>query len=288
MQLEEVDLLRADARHLVSPPRRNPRRLQRQGIPAVVDGDGRRADAHPLDADGGRAEGPGILQRRQDHRRRPVTDGGGVEEPYRIGDGGRVGVPLRRDGGVEHGVGVVLPVLMGVDDEVGEVLARPAVLVHVAPHEQRVEGYEGDPLAHLVLGVSGHGEGRRRLAPAHVRHLLHARDQHQVVEAAGDGHGAHPQGRRARSAGRLDLHGLHAEESQRVGDQNAQMLLSGDLSGDHIAHVDGVHLLHIGVLQRRQRRVQRQLADAGGPVLLHRCLSQADNSNVSHNCSLLT
>ena len=80
---------------------------------------------------------------------RAIADARGVEQVDRIGDHARLGELLGGDRAGEHGIGVADGVAVGVDGKAGKVLVLDAVLVHVAPHEQGVDGDKGEAVDRL-------------------------------------------------------------------------------------------------------------------------------------------
>ena len=158
-----------------------------------------------------------------------------------------------------------------------------AVLVHVAPHQQRVDGDEGEALRGLVVGVGRHRQPGRGIHTERVGHLLDAYDDDDVRHPAGDGDDSHPQRCRAGGAGRLDLQCLRPPQPGKVGDQRAQVFLADEFARQHIAHVEHIDPRHARVGHAGLDRVQRQVAQADVPMFSYSGLPNTDDGNVSHS-----
>jgi len=86
---------------------------------------------------------------------------------------------------------------MGVQREAGEIIATAAGLIHVAPHEQSVQGDEGDALLALVGSVRSSRQRRGGLPAGRVGHLFHAARNDDVHQAGSHGHIRRTKGGRA-------------------------------------------------------------------------------------------
>ena len=129
------------------------------------------------------------LRPRHDHRAAAVAHDAAVEAMQRIRDHRRVHDFLDRDHVPEHRVGVVLGVMRSRDFDPGELLARRAVLVHVAHRAHRVEVHGHRAVRHLVRRI-----GKVDAAVAHLRagaafgvRPAGERDQRDVALSGRDG-----------------------------------------------------------------------------------------------------
>ena len=275
VQFEKIQVVRIDARLAVGFLAADVGCLQKERIAAVMDGQrvvgaGAGQDLHGAAMVAG-GELMGAFRGHKHDCGRAVADRAAVHHVDGRGDERRFAIDFSGDGALEHGVGVVGPVAMGVDAEAGKGVDGHVVLVHVALHDQRVEAHEADAVQRLVLGIGGGGQARGRVLADGVGHLFHARDHDHIVKAAGHGHGPDAQGRAAAGAGRLDLGRFDAVQPAEVGDQRGQMLLLQQAAAEHVAHKERVRAFDAGfshgpvdgIVRDLSNRTTPQFADLG-------------------------
>ena len=68
-------------------------------------------------------------------------------------------------------------VLVRVDGKVAKVLVLDTILVHVAPHQQGIDGNKGQAVDRLVIGVGGHHQAGG--------HQHDQREKEQPIERVG-------------------------------------------------------------------------------------------------------
>ena len=172
---------------------------------------------------------------------------------------------------------------MGVQRKLGKVLARIAILVHIAPHQQGVQRHEREPMLTLIDRVGRRGQRRGHRAAETIGHLFHAAGHHEIAQAAGDGHIAQAHRRAARSASRFDLERLDAAHAGVISDQCAHILLMRKLARQHIA--DHTAPREAQSPHRPKRPIRHPSPNTQGfvPMLANRRQSNADDANVSQS-----
>ena len=165
--------------------------------PPVVQRDGVGPDGRGAHAHGAAPQRARRVDAGQDDSSGAVAHRRAVQQAHRIGDHPGPAEVVGADGEGEHRVRVADGVAMSVDAEGRELVAPYAMLVHVAPHEQRVESHEREPLPSLVVAIGRHGERRGHLGRRAVRHLLDAHHGNHIGGAAPHRHAPEAQRRGA-------------------------------------------------------------------------------------------
>ena len=242
VQLDEVDVLRRQARLLVAALSRLDRRVE--GAEVGMAGDagraarlyaGRNVDARPLAA--GRAIGG-----HQEQRCRAVAGRAAVVELERVADEGRGGDHLAGQVRAHLRERVPEAVLLVLHHHRRDLVAGGAVALRVDPPGDAEETGKGES-AHAVRAVvhgaveRGGDVGRRG-----VGHLLHPDHQRRVALAGGDGEGGVPEGDAARCAGALHLGAGYVGETEVVAHDARQYFLSGEDAADEVAQVERADL----------------------------------------------
>ncbi len=161
-----------------------------------------------------------------------------------------------------------------------------AVFVHIAAHEEGVDGDEGEAVNGFPIGIGGHHEAGGGLGVGGIGHLFDAADDDKVMQPAGDGAVGEAQGSSAGAAGGFDLDGFDAAQADKVGDKRAEVLLAGEDAGEHVPHIEGVDGLGVGVLHGGEDGVVGQVAQRPVPMLVNPGLADADDAYVSHNVTI--
>ena len=142
-----------------------------------------------------------------------------VEQVQRMTHGRRLDHVFDRDLVLEVRVRVARAVVVVLHRDRRQHLARRPELVHVAGRE-RCEQH-GRGLAPREDRVAGRGARQQALFARLVAHLLHADDEHDVVDAARDRHGADAKRIGSRRARVLDAGARDAHQTDRGGDRVA-------------------------------------------------------------------
>ena len=187
----------------------------------------------------------------------------------------------RRGIRVMHGIGV------GVDGKRGKIGVLPAVFIHVAPHDQRVQADERDAHIHFVIGIRRGGERGRHFVRMAVGHFFDADHDGRFQFPRGDRHQAGAEGGRARSAGRLHFDGIPAAQAGPVRHQRAEVGLAVDDARHHVADENALGQLASGVVHGADNRLGGNVADGFFPLFVNDGLSDAEDGDWSHkNLSL--
>jgi hypothetical protein len=105
--------------------------------------------------------------------------------------------------------------------------------------------------------------------------FLHADDEGGFNQAALHGQHRLAQRRAAAGVGRFHGHGLGPAQPGEVSDECAEVVLIAQLPGQHVADVNRVDVMMVGIVHRRLNGVPRQVADGCLPVLAHVGLADA-------------
>ena len=154
-----------------------------------------------------------MLGAHEQHRSGTVGLGAAVEQVERVAHGRRRQHVVDRDLVLEVRVRVAGAVVVVLDGDRREHLARRAVLVHVTCRERREQHRRR--LAAREDRVAGGGAREEPFLGRLVAHLLDADDEHDVVDAAGDGHRADAERVGAGRARVLDAGARDAGEADR-------------------------------------------------------------------------
>ena len=175
-----------------------------------------------------------------------------------------------------HGIGV------GVDGKRGEIGMLPAVLVHVAPHDQRVQADERNAHIHFVIGIRSGGERGSDFVRDAVGHFFDADHDGRFQFPGGDRHQPGAEGSRTRSAGRLHFDGVPAAQAGPVRHQRAEVVLAVDDARHHVADENALGGLAPGVVQGADDRLGGDVADGFFPLFVDDGLSDAEDGDWSH------
>src|SRR6267142_3452492 len=277
VQLDDVDVLRADARLPVGRRRRALGGRHAREVALVADehrvrrGRGGehpdRPAGFPRDLLGDEHEGGAAVGERT-----------AVVELQRIGDHRRLQHRVERDLLAELRLGVQHTVLVVLDGHRRHLRLGGAVLVHVGAGHQREDTGEGEPQRLLPGGVGGVREVLRRVRGRDVQHALGAADEDDVRGAGGDVHHGVTEGRVRRGARRLEARGGHGRNAEHRGGLRAGVELFLRLAAHDVAVVERLHApgRHLGVGEGVGRRLREQL---GRRALVPTELRDADSDD---------
>jgi len=289
VDLSDVDVGRRPPRLLERSPGGDDGRVQRGRVPAVLDREGVAGDLAARYPQRGVGVALGKLERPEDDRRRAVRERRAVEDPQRLGDRPRPEDLIERDLVAVVGVGVARAHLVRLHRNARELLAGRAVLVHVAPGDQRPQCREGSAEDDLPFVVGGGARDLVAGGVGDVGELFGPPDDHEVVEPARHREVALVEGERARGAAGLDAHAgqVATPEPGVVEDQRGDVLLVDERARGHVAEVEGPE---VGggeprVHERLEPGLDSDLAERAVPQLAELRHAGAEDGDLAHPSS---
>ena len=217
VQLEHVNVFGAYLRHFIGTFGRLIRSRQKQWIFSRMHGNRIRGRCGACDEDARLSIQRGDLCCRDKHNRRGSISGWGcIQKIDRRGDHGRFFKLIDSDLLVQARERIMHRVRMGIDRKGREIRMFPAILVHVAPHDQCVDADEGNALFHLVIGIGSRGERGSHIVTGFIGHLFNADHQRRIHIAGCHRHQPGAQPCRPRGTGSFHFDRFLPPESDPV------------------------------------------------------------------------
>ena len=171
---------------------------------------------------------------------------------------------------------------MAVDREGRKVFACGAVLVHVAAHQQGVEGHEGDAVCGFVVGIGGGRQGAGDSVVELVGHLFDADGDDVVVSSGCDRQVGGADRCSASGAGSFDLEGFDGQQTGGVSHHRGDVFLARELSGKHVADVQRAYIGAPRIAQRPEHRLAGEVTQRAPPMLGYGRLPDSNDSYFTH------